>query len=75
MEQSAITEKIGEYFVTHKNGEIYRSVINSTEKILIEKALERACGNQIAASRILGLNRNTVRTKIKKLNINAAQFK
>ena len=68
-------EKIEEVFATFKNGEIYRSVIDNTERVLIEKALERSCGNQIVASQILGLNRNTLRTKIKKLNIDMGRFK
>lgn len=64
-----------EYFTTCQDGAIYRSVIDSTEKILIEKALERSHGNQIVAAKILGLNRNTLRTKIRKLNINTERFK
>ena len=64
-----IWQKIEESFLTIENGQIYRSVINNTEKILIEKALEKTNGNQIFAARILGLNRNTLRTKIKKLGI------
>ena len=68
-------DRIEECFATLKNGEIYRSVIDNTEKILIEKALERSCGNQIVAAKLLGLNRNTLRTKIRKLNINMGRFK
>ena len=62
-------EKIEECFQTYKNGEIYRHLIGDLEKILIEKALEHSLGNQLTASRMLGLNRNTLRTKIRKLNI------
>jgi len=61
--------KIEESFTTLEDGQIYRLVINDTEKILIEKALAKTNGNQIFAARILGLNRNTLRTKIKKLGI------
>ena len=68
-------EKIEEYFKTYKNGEIYRHVIGDLEKILIEKALEHSFGNQLTASKILGLNRNTLRTKIRKLNIQLAHFR
>jgi DNA-binding protein Fis len=45
------------------------------EKSLIEKALEYTFGNQITAAKLLGINRNTIRTKIKKLNINVERFK
>lgn len=68
-------KKIEETFATLKSGEIYRCVINDTEKTLIEKALRCTGGNQILAARILGLNRNTLRTKIKKLNIETNRFK
>jgi len=70
-----IGEKIAECFQTRKQGEIYRAVIDDTERILIEKALEQTCGNQIVAAKILGLNRNTIRTKIRRLNINTGRFK
>ena len=39
------------------------------ERPLISKALEFCKGNQIKTSKILGINRNTLRSKIKKLNI------
>jgi two-component system nitrogen regulation response regulator GlnG len=45
------------------------------EKQLIEYVLERTEGNQLKAARILGLNRNTIRSKIKKLEINAEKWK
>ncbi len=58
-----------------KFGRIYREIIDQTEKTLIEKALEKSAGNQIGASRFLGLNRNTLRTKIRKLNIKMEEFR
>ena len=68
-------EKIEYAFQTLEDGEIYRSIIEGTERLLIEKALERTRGNQIIAARILGLNRNTLRAKIKRLNIQVNQFR
>ena len=75
MNEMITLEKIEEYFKTYKNGEIYRHLIDDLEKILIEKALERSSGNQLIASKILGLNRNTLRTKIRKLNIQPSYFR
>ncbi len=58
-----------------KEGVIYKSIIEIIEKPLIERALERTEGNQIKAARILGINRNTMRAKIKKLGINTRAYK
>lgn len=50
-------------------GNIYKSVVHELERPLIEWSLKRTWGNQVRAARLLGLNRNTLRTKIKKLGI------
>jgi len=68
-------DKIDEAFITIQRGEIYHALIGNAEKMLIEKALERSFGNQILAAKILGINRNTIRTKIRKLNIDVHRFK
>jgi DNA-binding NtrC family response regulator len=44
---------------------IYETVTAEVEKSLIELALKETGGNQLKASKILGLNRNTLRAKIK----------
>ena len=56
-------------------GRVYDKVISTTEKKLIEKALERSFGNQSIAAKLLGISRNTLRIKIKKLNIDISEFK
>ena len=66
---------VDNFFITIKKGEIYHAVIGDTEKALIEKALEYTSGNQITAAKLLGINRNTIRTKIKRLNISVDKFK
>lgn len=58
-----------------KEGILYKSVLEAIEKPLIEQTLERTEGNQLKAARLLGLNRNTLRTKIKKLEINVEKWK
>ena len=58
-----------------KKGVLYKSVVESIEKPLIEQTLERTEGNQLKAARILGLNRNTLRAKIKRLEINVEKWK
>ncbi len=58
-----------------KRGVLYKSILEIIEKPLIEHILERTEGNQLKAARILGLNRNTIRAKIKKLGINVNRWK
>ncbi|MDD2689476.1 MAG: helix-turn-helix domain-containing protein [Candidatus Omnitrophica bacterium] len=58
-----------------KQGILYKYVLEAVEKPLIERALERTYGNQLKAAKILGINRNTIRTKIKKLGIDPAKWK
>ena len=48
---------------------IYEMVIHSVEKPLIEAVIRHTNGNQTRAAELLGLNRNTLRNKIKQHNI------
>lgn len=58
-----------------REGTLYKSIIRAIEKPLIENTLERTAGNQLKAARILGINRNTMRSKIKKLGIDPKRWK
>ncbi|MDD4981066.1 MAG: helix-turn-helix domain-containing protein [Candidatus Omnitrophica bacterium] len=58
-----------------KQGFLYKYVLETIEKPLIEHALERTYGNQLKAAKILGINRNTMRAKIKKLGIEPNKWK
>lgn len=59
---------------TEKKGVLYKSVVEAIEKPLIEHTLERTEGNQLKAAKILGINRNTMRAKIKKLGIKVSRW-
>ncbi|MEW5803268.1 MAG: helix-turn-helix domain-containing protein [bacterium] len=61
--------ELEEAFLYAEAGNLYKFVIEAAEKPLIEHALMRAEGNQLKAAKILGINRNTLRSKIKKLGI------
>jgi two-component system nitrogen regulation response regulator GlnG len=58
-----------------KQGILYKYVLEAIEKPLLERALERTYGNQLKAAKILGINRNTIRAKIKKLGIDPNKWK
>ena len=45
---------------------VHSMVVESVEKTLIEEILKRTEGNQSEAAEMLGINRNTLRTKMKK---------
>ena len=44
---------------------VYDMVINCVEKPLLESVLRRVEGNQTHAAQMLGINRNTLRKKMK----------
>jgi DNA-binding protein Fis len=58
-----------------KKGTLYKSILELIEKLLIEHILERTEGNQLKAARILGINRNTMRAKVRKSGINVDKWK
>ncbi len=49
---------------------LYERVIREIEKPLITAALVATSGNQIKSSELLGINRNTLRKKIRELDVN-----
>ena len=46
------------------NGFFLEEVVEVLEKTLIEKTLERTAGNRSAASKLLGIHRNTLQRKM-----------
>ena len=72
--QEAIFRHLKKYFDAHAPHELppaglYGRVLKEMEKPLIELSLAATRGNQIKAADLLGLNRNTLRKKIKELEI------
>lgn len=65
----SVEKSLDEYF-RRLEGEsphgIYDMVITHVERALINSVLERANGNQTQAADMLGMNRNTLRTKLTK---------
>jgi len=67
--------ELDEEIFSQKRGTVYKTVLEIIEKPLFEQALARTEGNQLKAARILGINRNTIRSKIKKLKIDVNKWK
>jgi DNA-binding NtrC family response regulator len=52
-----------------KSGGLYEAIISEVEKSLLSIVFRQAGGNQLKTSKILGINRNTLRSKIKQYDI------
>ena len=52
---------------------LYEKMVSETEKAAIGAALEKTKGNQIKAAELLGINRNTLKAKMKKYKIGVAK--
>jgi len=67
-----VEKSLDEYF-RRLDGEpphgIYDMVIGNVERSLIASVMERVGGNQTQAADMLGMNRNTLRTKLSKYGI------
>ena len=70
---AAVDSHLERYFLAHGDGlppaGLYARVLQEVEKPLISTTLAATRGNQIRAAEILGLNRNTLRKKIRELDI------
>jgi len=55
---------------TMSNGHLHKMVLGVVEKSLLSIVMDETNGNQSEASRILGINRNTLRNKIREHKIN-----
>jgi two-component system nitrogen regulation response regulator GlnG len=69
----AVERHIKEFFAAHDDGMaitgVYDKIIAEVERPLIRLTLAATRGNQIKAAAMLGLNRNTLRKKIRDLEI------
>ena len=65
--------QLASYFAAHQNdlpaSGLYDRVLREVEKPLITLTLQATRGNQVRAAQVLGLNRNTLRKKIRELDI------
>jgi two-component system nitrogen regulation response regulator GlnG len=54
---------------TMERGRLYRSVMARVELPLLRHALELCGGNQLKAAKLLGINRNTLRKRLRLLGL------
>ncbi len=70
---AAVERHLRTYFAAHQDSlpssGLYSRVLREIERPLIELSLAATRGNQIRAAKLLGLNRNTLRKKIRELDI------
>ena len=70
---SAVEHHLRSYFEAHDGNlpapGLYDRILREVERPLIELSLAATRGNQIRAAKLLGLNRNTLRKKIRDLDI------
>jgi len=76
--QESINRHLARYFDSHLPHDLppsglYARLLREFEKPLIENTLSATRGNQIKAAELLGLNRNTLRKKIKDLDIDISR--
>ena len=68
-EMARVVRRAIEGYFSDLDGErargVYDMVINCVEKSLLESVLHRVQGNQTHAAEMLGINRNTLRKKMK----------
>ena len=68
----AVKRSLERYFKDmdgEKPTSIYEMVLKNVEKPMIEMVLVQAKGNQTLAAEMLGINRNTLRSKMQQLRI------
>jgi two-component system nitrogen regulation response regulator GlnG len=71
--EQAVERHLASFMSAHKDGmpvkELYDRVLAEVERPLLRMALSATRGNQIKAAAMLGLNRNTLRKKLRELEL------
>jgi len=74
---ATVERHLRDYFDAHEDGlptsGLYGRVIQEIERPLLAITLDECRGNQLRAAALLGLNRNTLRKKIRELGLQAAK--
>ena len=73
---SSLEDHLDNFFAMHEGDSpesgLYDRVVSEVERVLIKKTIDHSDNIQSRAAKILGINRNTLRKKIKDLGIQVA---
>lgn len=76
---ATVERHLRDYFAAHESSMpasgLYDRVLQEIERPLLEVTLAECHGNQLRAAELLGLNRNTLRKKIRELGLTAGRSK
>jgi len=67
-----VRKALDKYFADldgHAPGDLYQLMLGEVEKPLLEKVIQHTQGNQTKASELLGINRGTLRKKLKQYGL------
>ena len=66
---STVLPTVARGVAASEGGRLYRTVMGRVEMPLLRLALELSAGNQLKAARLLGINRNTLRKRLRLLGL------
>jgi len=76
---ASVERHLRDYFAAHESGlpssGLYDRILQEVERPLLTVALSECDGNQLRAAELLGLNRNTLRKKLKELGVEAGRMR
>ena len=70
--RECVRQAVDHYFANmngHPADGLYKRLISEVEKPLLESVMKHTGSNQVRAAQILGINRTTLRSKLKKYDI------
>jgi two-component system nitrogen regulation response regulator GlnG len=74
---ATVERYLRDYFAAHENdlpaSGLYDRILQEIERPLLAIALHECRGNQLRAATLLGLNRNTLRKKLRLLELHAGR--
>lgn len=57
------------HYLASNEGGLYDRVLQQVERPLLEQVMQQCQGNQLKAAAMLGINRNTLRKKLRRHNL------